>query len=226
MLRPLCKICLDARETCAIMKVIGVTGGIATGKSRTMQLLREYGAVVFSADEAARAVLAPGSAVLAEISETFGSSVLNPDGTLNRNRLGAMVFADANARESLNRITHPPILRLLHDQIQAARTDLPEESFIAVEVPLLYETHLEDWFDCVLTVAASEPVQIARLMQRNGLSEENARQRIAAQIPLAEKIRRSDFVLWNDGSEEKLKNNLKKFIFQQKEEVSGKIMVK
>jgi dephospho-CoA kinase len=152
--------------------------------------------------------------VLAEISETFGSDVLNPDGTLNRNRLGAIVFADSSARERLNRITHPPILRLLHAQIEAARTDLPADSLIAVEVPLLYETHLEDWFDCVLTVAASEPVQIARLMLRNGLSEENARQRIAAQMPLAEKVRRSHFVLWNDGSEAELKNNLKKFIFQ------------
>ncbi len=208
------------------MKVIGVTGGIATGKSRVMQLLQEYGAVAFSADEAARAVLTPGGSVLAEIAETFGSDVLNPDGTLDRNRLGAMVFADTDARERLNRITHPPILRLLYAQIAAARTDLPADSLIAVEVPLLYEADLEKWFDCVLTVAASEPVQITRLIQRNGLSEEDARQRIAAQMPLAEKIRRSHFVLWNDGSEAELKNNLKKIIFQQKEEVSGKVMVK
>lgn len=207
------------------MKVIGVTGGIATGKSRVMQLLQKYGAVIFSADEAARAVLIPSNAVLAEIAETFGSDVLNPDGTLNRNRLGTVVFADIDARQRLNQITHPPILRLLCAQIAAARTDLPANSLVAVEVPLLYETHLEDWFDCVLTVAASESVQMHRLMQRNGLSEEEARQRIAAQMPLAEKIRRSHFVLWNNGSEAELENNLKKFIFQQKEEVSGKIMV-
>ncbi len=198
------------------MIVVGVTGGIATGKSRVMALLRENGAVVFSADEAARAILVPRGAVLEEIAAAFGAEVLNPDGTLNRSRLGECIFADADARERLNRITHPPILRLLHDQIMAARVDLPTRSLIAVEVPLLHETHMENWFDAVLTVAASETVQVARLMQREGFSERDARQRIAAQMPLTEKIRRSDEVLWNEESEEILKKKVKKWISQYK----------
>ncbi len=208
------------------MIVVGVTGGIATGKSRVMTLLRENGAVVFSADEAARAILIPGGTVLQEIAATFGTQVLNPDGTLDRSQLGRLIFANTDARERLNRITHPPILRLLHDQIMAARADLPSRSLIAVEVPLLHETHMEKWFDRVLTVAASEPVQIARLMQRDGLGAENARQRIAAQMPLTEKIRRSTDVLWNEESEEILKKKVKKWISQYKEEVSEQIVVK
>ena len=208
------------------MRIVGITGGIATGKSRVMTLLRDNGIVVFSADEAARAILVPDGAVLCEIAAVFGTQVLNPDGTLNRSRLGNLIFADDTARTRLNQITHPPILRLLHAQIMAARDDLPACSLIAVEVPLLHETHMEHWFDLVLTVAASEPVQVARLMQRDGLSEGIARQRVAVQMPLAEKISRSDEVLWNDESEEILEKKIKKWISQYKEEVSALDVVK
>lgn len=205
--------------------VIGVTGGIATGKSRVMQLLRENGAIVFSADEAARAVLNPGGSVLQTIASEWGSDVLNPDGTLNRPALGAKIFADDRARRKLNAIMHPPILRLLRAQIEAAQDDFPL-SLIAVEVPLLFETNLQFWFDRVLTVAASRDVQIARLRGRDGLTQTQAEQRIAAQMPLQNKISRSDDVVWNDGNPSELKKCVKKCLSRWQQEVFGRKVAK
>lgn len=186
------------------VSVVGITGGLATGKSLVTALLRQHGATVFSADEAARAILTPGGPVLRAIAAAFGNEMLLPDGTLDRARLGARVFADAAAREQLNHITHPPILRLLRTQIRSAQDDLPPGSVIAVEVPLLYETGMEDWFDCILVVTTSEATQIARLRARNGMDEAEARRRLAAQWPLADKAVRANYVLVNEGSREAL----------------------
>lgn len=182
------------------MPIIGITGGIATGKSLITDLFRQQGATTFSADEAARAVLVPGGPVIANIVREFGPEIQRPDGSLDRAALGQRVFADSEARARLNRILHPPILRLLRAQITAAQEDLPPEAIIAVEVPLLYEAHLEDWFDTIVVVSATEATQLARLRARNGLEEAEARQRLAAQWSLADKIARADFVLTNDGS--------------------------
>jgi dephospho-CoA kinase len=178
--------------------ILGITGGLATGKSAVTRLLRERGVTVFSADEAARATLT--APVVRAIAAAFGPEMLRPDGSLDRAQLGARVFADPAARGRLNRITHPPILRLLCSQIEAARDDLPPGSLIAVETPLLYETELSGWFDSVLVVSAPESVQIARLQARNGLVEAEARRRIAAQWPLREKEARADYVIVNDGT--------------------------
>lgn len=184
------------------MPVIGITGGLATGKSLVTRLLGAKGATVFSADEAARAVLSPNSAVLQEIVRAFGPEMQRPDGSLDRSRLGQRIFADAEARERLNRIMHPPILRLLRAQIESARADLPPDAVIVVEVPLLYETGMQDWFDRVVVVTASEASQIARLHTRNRLDEAEARRRLAAQWPMREKERLADEVVINDGTQE------------------------
>lgn len=184
--------------------LLGITGGLATGKSTVTRLLREKGAVVFSADEAARAVLTPGGSVLDDLVAAFGPEILLPDGSLDRPRLSRRIFADPQAREQINRILHPPILRLLRAQMEGARDDLPPGSVIAVEVPLLFETHLEGWFELIVVVAASESKQIERLQARNGLNEAEARRRLAAQWPLAEKVARADYVMVNDGSPEEL----------------------
>jgi dephospho-CoA kinase len=186
------------------MPVIGITGGIATGKSLVTDLFRQRGATTFSADEAARAMLAPGGPVLASIVQAFGPEIQRPDGNLDRAALGQRIFADPEARARLDRILHPPILRLLRAQIAAAQEDLPPEAVIAVEVPLLYEAHLEDWFDHIVVVSASETTQLTRLRIRNGLEEAEARQRLAAQWPLADKVARADFVLTNDGSRDEI----------------------
>ncbi len=178
--------------------ILGITGGLATGKSLVMGMLKELGATVFSADEAARSVLQPNGTTVAEITRTFGSEMVNSFGVLDRARLGRLVFTDAEARAHLNQIMHPPIIRLLRAQIDAAQTDLPPRTVVAVEVPLLFETHLEDWFERIVVVTTSEPLQIERLCARNGFDEAEARRRLGAQWPMALKIARADIVLSND----------------------------
>jgi dephospho-CoA kinase len=180
------------------MPVIGITGGLATGKSTVAALFRERGAVVFSADEAAREVVQPGSAVLQAIAETFGPQYLLPSGELDRSAMGALVFSDPEALRRLESITHPAIQQRLREQVDKAKRSNPE-AVIAVEVPLLYEAGMEEWFDKVVVVKASEETQLARLMNRNALSEREARRRIASQMPLAEKVGRADIVVHNDG---------------------------
>ena len=180
--------------------VVGITGGIASGKSAVTRMLRERGAVVFSADDASRAVLSVGGSLLKSLAEAFGKEILTEDGVLDRAVLGRKVFADAAALDKLNHIIHPAILRLLRAQIDAARRDLPAGTLIVVEVPLLFETKLSDWFERIVVVAASEPTQIARLTARNGLGKAEARGRLQSQWPIAEKAKRADFVIWNEGS--------------------------
>lgn len=181
------------------MPRIGITGGVATGKSTVAKLMQERGAIIFSADEAARAVVGPGSSALRKIAATFGPDYLLPDGSLNRPNLAQRIFSDPQARRTLEKITHPLIERLLLAQMEAARKDFPPDPLVAVEVPLLYEAGREGWFDKIVVVASSEETQIARLRWRNGLSSEEARARIAAQMPLSEKIARADIVIWNEG---------------------------
>jgi dephospho-CoA kinase len=186
------------------MLTLGITGGLATGKSLVTRLMREHGAVVFSADQAARAVLIPNGQTLRQIAEAFGPDVLNADGSLDRALLGRRVFADTSARSILNRITHPPILRLLRAQMDACSVDLPPDTIVAVEVPLLFETKIQTWFERIVVVTASERVQVSRLDVRDLLPEAEAYSRIAAQMPLSHKIALADGVIVNDGSVETL----------------------
>lgn len=181
------------------VRVIGITGGPATGKSTVTGLFRHYGAVTFSADEASRAVTGPGSPALRCIAAEFGGEYFRPDGSLDRHRLGALVFGDAGARRRLEALTHPYILRLLRSQIEAVREDYPHDTTVAVEMPLLFEAGLEGWFDSVVVVAASEETQVRRLQERDGLDETDARRRLAAQMPLQAKTARANHVIWNDG---------------------------
>ena len=185
--------------------LVGITGGIATGKSQVTGLFALLGATTFSADEAARAVLEPHGLVIQEIVRAFGPDMLCPDGQLDRSRLAGVVFSDPQARDTLNRILHPPIRRLLRDQIEAAQYDLPPRSVIAVEIPLLFENNLVHWFERIVVVTASEATQLERLRLRNGLNADEARRRLAVQWPLADKIVRADDVITNEGTLEELK---------------------
>lgn len=182
------------------MPLIGLTGGIATGKSTVTRLLAALGAVTFSADEAARAVLVRNGPALRRIAAEFGPEILTPAGDLDRARMGRAVFADDSVRQRLERILHPLIRSLLRAQIEAAQRDLPPDTLIVVEIPLLYEGGLETWFDQVVVVAAPETVQRERLQQRSGLNAEESRRRLAAQWPLDRKIARADQVVVNAGS--------------------------
>lgn len=177
-----------------------MTGGVASGKSLVMQMLLCKGAVCFSADQASRVVVGRGSPALSALKANFGEDILLQDGSLNRSRLAGLIFDSVEVKESVNRILHPPILRLLRAQMEGALDDLPHRSIVAVEVPLLFETGMQSWFDSTLIVSTMEKKQIARLKARNGLSEDEARKRIESQWPLSKKVLMANIVISNDES--------------------------
>jgi dephospho-CoA kinase len=177
------------------MRLIGVTGGIATGKSTVDSLLAAHGAAVIDADLLAREIVLPGQPALAEVAQRFGADMLLPDGTLDRARLGALVFADPDARRDLEQITHPRITALMQERIaQALAGPAP---LVAVDIPLLFENAREPLFDGVLLVYAPRDVQVRRMRERNGLDADAAAQRLAAQIPIDEKRDRATWIIDN-----------------------------
>jgi dephospho-CoA kinase len=179
------------------MRLIGVTGGIATGKSTVGAMLAAHGSAVIDADELAREVVLPGRPALAEVARRFGEEMLRPDGTLDRARLGAVVFADPDARRDLERITHPRIAALTQERIaQALAGPAP---LVAVDIPLLFENGRESLFEGVLLVYAPRAVQVRRMRERNGLDAAAAEQRLAAQMPIEEKHARATWVIDNSG---------------------------
>jgi dephospho-CoA kinase len=177
------------------MRLIGVTGGIATGKSTVDRMLAAHGATVIDADELARVAVRPGERTLDEVATRFGRDVLRPDGTLDRSRLGEIVFADTEARRDLERITHPRIMELMQERIAAALAG--PAPLVAVDVPLLFENAREAMFEGVLLVYAPRDVQLRRLHERAGLDEAAALQRLAAQLPIDEKRDRATWIIDN-----------------------------
>ena len=182
------------------MRLIGVTGGIATGKSTVDRMLEAHGATVIDADELAREVVVAGAPALDEVAARFGRELILPDGTLDRTGLSAIVFADPEARRDLERITHPRILELMRERVAAALAG--PAPLVAVDIPLLFENAREGMFEGVLLVYAPREVQLRRLHERNGLDETAALQRLAAQLPIDEKRERATWVIENtDGLE-------------------------
>lgn len=177
------------------MRLVGLTGGIATGKSTFAAALRALGAPVIDADRLAREVVAPGQPALAEIVRAFGPDVLEPGGGLDRRRLGAIVFADPEARRRLEAITHPAIRAAM--RAEAARLASAGHAVAFYDVPLLYEVGLERDVDAVVVVYAPRAVQLARLQRRDGLAPAEAEARLAAQLPIDEKAARADVVVDN-----------------------------
>jgi dephospho-CoA kinase len=173
------------------MRLIGVTGGIATGKSTVDRMLAAHGATVIDADQLAREAVRPGERTLDEVAARFGRDVIRPDGTLDRSRVGEIVFADTEARRDLERITHPRIMELMQQRIAAALAG--PAPLVAVDVPLLFENTREAMFEGVLLVYAPREVQLRRLHERSGLDETAALQRLAAQLPIDEK---RDWATW------------------------------
>ena len=177
--------------------LVGLTGGIGSGKSTVARRLALRGARVIDADQLAREIVEPGKPALLEIAATFGDEILNPSGELDRNKLGALVFSDPKARARLNAIVHPEVANLSALRIeQAMREGAP---VVVYDVPLLYENGLESRFPIVVVVSAPESVQEARIRARDGLSSEDARARMAAQMPLSQKTEKADFVVDNAG---------------------------
>ena len=181
------------------MKVIGLTGGIASGKTTVARMLEAHGGAIIDADVAAREVVAPGEPALAEIAEAFGPEVLAPDGGLNRPALAGIIFNDEAARQRLNSIVHPRVRARMIAQLDALRRQPEPPRFAVLVVPLLLESG-HDWaLDQVWVVAIPEDVQLERLMQRDQLALEAAQARIQAQMPLSEKLKRADRVIENTG---------------------------
>ena len=180
------------------MHILGITGGIATGKSNVTQMLAELGAPTISADAIARALLAPGTATTAAVLAAFPDCADAADPQkINRRALAQIIFADANARRQLEALTHPPIIEALRTQIAEWRQSGTARA-AAAEIPLLYEVGSEHDLDFVVVAACSEPLQIARLCARDGIDETEARRQVNAQWPLEEKIARADFVITTD----------------------------
>jgi dephospho-CoA kinase len=182
------------------MRVIGLTGGIASGKSTVAAMLRELGAPIVDADLLARQVVEPGSPALAEIAQTFGADMLAADGSLDRKKMGERIFADPGARATLNAITHPRIAQAS----AAALADFAAAGHkVAIyEAALLVENRIHERLGGLIVVSVPDDVQIARLRARDDLDEEGARARVSAQLPLASKVAVADWVVDNGGSVE------------------------
>ena len=180
------------------MPAIGVTGGISTGKSTFIKCLRQLlpDATFFDADVMARELTHEDKNVLAEIRKTFGDVVFTENGELNRDALRAIVFTAPGKRRQLEQILHPPIRR--HWSREAEKHRQSNQYFFA-DIPLLYETGGEKLCDRVVLVACSEEIQMRRLIQRTGLNRNGAAAIIAAQMPLSEKVKLADHVIWNNG---------------------------
>jgi len=185
------------------MRVIGLTGGIGTGKSSVSRLLRDKGVTVIDADEATRAVQSRGSEGLRRLVDEFGASILTSDGDLDRGRLAAVAFADPEARQRLNAIVHPLVREWMADrQLAAEAQGLPH---VVLDIPLLFETRGAAGFDDVILVYAPEEVALHRLVEQRGMSEEQARARIAAQMPIEEKRGLARHVIENTGTLQELR---------------------
>lgn len=199
------------------IRLIGLTGGIATGKSTAARFFAEAGARLVDADQLAREVVKPGCPALAAIREAFGPAVFRPDGTLDREALGTKVFGDEDARARLNAIIHPRVAEAGRLAVEAIRAEDPE-ALIVYDVPLLYESGTQDRFDVVVVVYVSRQEQKRRLMVRDGLSPEAAEARISSQMDIEEKARRADHVVANTGTVEELREKVTRLVRGWREE--------
>jgi len=178
--------------------IVGLTGGIASGKSTVAEMLDDLGVRVIDADVLAREVVEPGEPALDEIRETFGDEVIAEDGTLDREALGDIIFEDDEARAELEAITHSRIARRMQQRaLEAREAGAP---WVVYDAALIVENDLHEAFDALIVVAASPDTQRRRLMERDGIGADEARSRIEAQMPLEQKVAVADYVIDNDGT--------------------------
>ncbi|MEM5015922.1 dephospho-CoA kinase [Metabacillus indicus] len=182
---------------------IGLTGGIASGKSTVSNMFKEANIPVIDADIIARQVVEQGAPAYRLIAEAFGSGILQEDGSIDREKLGSIIFQNANEREKLNSIVHPAVRKEMLRQKEEAEAS--GEAAVVLDIPLLFESKLTHLADVTLVVYVNPDVQLSRLMKRNGLSEEDAKWRIASQLPLNEKKDQADEVIDNNGTIEETK---------------------
>lgn len=180
-----------------MIRKIALTGGIATGKTYVATRLREAGVPMVDADLLARDVVAPGTPALAAIRKRFGPDAVRRDGTMDRIRVAQIVFKDKRARLDLEAIIHPAVIKAVNDFFNGLPRRTP---FAIADIPLVYETGREKDFDAVIVVACPREMQLQRLMERNKLSKEDAERRLAAQLPIDQKVNKATYVIKNDRS--------------------------
>jgi len=178
---------------------VGLTGGIGSGKSEVSRRLADLGAVVVDADKVAREVVEPGTPGLQGVVDEFGADVLRSDGSLDREGLGRIVFADPDRLARLNAIVHPLVGQRIGELIAEVEREHPD-AVVVYDVPLLVENNLADRYDVVVVVAADAATQLRRLVEQRGMTDEDARARIAAQASLEAKLAVADIVIRNEGS--------------------------
>ncbi len=185
------------------MIIVGLTGGIATGKSVVAEILEEKGAIIIDADKISRDVVQKNTPAWKEIVDTFGESVLQPDGEVDRKALGKIVFPDENKRNQLNHIVHPRVFEEISRHIALImENEAHTNPVIILDVPLLFETKMHREFSDIILVYAPFETQLARLMARDDAGEKDALARIRAQMPIEEKKQQADYVIDNSGSVE------------------------
>jgi dephospho-CoA kinase len=180
------------------MLKVGLTGGIASGKSMVSEIFASLGAKILDADEVAREVLLPGQPAWTRLRQAFGEEFFHPDGTVKRKQLRKLVFADPEKRKQLNAIVHPEVVKEINRRSESWSSS-DQADVLLVDVPLLLEVGVANRFDKVVVVYASESVQIKRLLQRDGISEEEAKQALNVQMPLSKKVEQADYVIDNSG---------------------------
>jgi dephospho-CoA kinase len=188
------------------MKTVGLTGGIGSGKTLVGRFFRELGAAVIDADQIARDVVAPGADGLRAVVARFGREVLAPDGSLDRDKLAGVVFADPQARRDLEAIVHPLVYFSLRDQSEQHRRE--GAPLVVLEIPLLFESPSPFAVDATICVIASRETQWRRIRARSGYDDEVIRGILDAQMDPAEKARRADYVIRNDGSPEETRRQV------------------
>ena len=194
------------------MRRVALTGGIATGKSHVRAQFEKLGVPTIDADTLARDAVAVGTPGLAAVVERFGRDILAPSGALDRQKLASVVFMDPAARRDLEAIIHPEVQRATEawfDSLDPARY-----SVAIADIPLLYEVGRDRDFDAVIVTAVDPETQVRRVIDRDGASEEEARQRLAAQLPIEEKVQRADFVIRTDGTVEQTHEQVRRVLEQ------------
>lgn len=187
--------------------IIGLTGGIATGKSKVSGFLMKQGLPVVDADKVAREVVEPGEKAYSQIIDHFGTEILDKDGSINRKELGRVIFSDREKREMLNQIVHPAVRRRMIEKKEAIQKQGSE--LVVFDIPLLIENKLQHMVDLVVLVYAEPAVQMKRLMERDNQGTEDAKNRIASQMPIDEKKQHADEIIDNSGPEEETEQQIR-----------------
>jgi dephospho-CoA kinase len=194
---------------------VGLTGGIASGKSTVAGMLEDLGAPVIDADVIAREVVEPGAPALADIKEAFGEDVIAEDGTLDRPALGEVVFGEVDARKKLDAITHPRIAQRMMERANELREE--GHQWVVYDAALIVENGIHEWLDSLIVVAADPEVQHERVVERDNLSRSDAQKRIDSQMPLEDKIAVADYVVDNNDTLEQTREQVEQ-VFRQIEQ--------